>query len=294
MQKYIKSIKNLQVSIDDLTAKAALMQAENERKAQEIEALNNRLLALTAEAEQKTKAILDLETQITTITTADNLLVTQLKKDLEDEKSKLTGIINEKTALETQLNSRSAVIEETLQPLWGMYYSERKTFAFGSATCRLFVYVEPNGDMIQAVACDDGKLQWERRSIVSMGAAKDLALDGQIAFTTDTRLDDSSCKSTDSMFKGSSVFSFDRGARFGSSDLATGMSVTLNDKRLTLDSAALNFTNNECEDILQLARSPEGQLSQRKSTLEMMSRVCTLTAESQNVGCFTNSSFLSN
>ena len=284
----------LEKDLADRKAELAAAQASlNATAAREAE-LNKNIDALKADIKTKDDQIVKLDEKIKTFETApDNSAINEMINKLEDAKKELAALKEEKAKADVELANVTGVIKGSMAPLWGMYFSRRSTELFDGQTCRVYVYVQPKGESINAIVCDDGRMQWEQRGVKSFAAVIDRNLDGDIGFTMATHKLDSSCKANTSVFNTGDVLAFDRGARFGISTFATGLSVKINKQTMVLDSASLDFTSSECEDLIALHESGEIKSAQDKPRLDGAARVCNIvvapvatTEADSNVGCF--------
>lgn len=294
--------KDLADKLASLAEARSSLDGANAREAE----LKKNVEALNLDIKAKADAIVKLDEQIKAITPAGAVPeINEMINKLEDTKKELAALqeakaaadiavatlkeVKEKSDLELARNS--ALFTNTMSPLWGMYYSRRSTLSFGDVKCHEYVYVQPKGDTIAAVVCEDGRMQWEKRGVKSFAAINDAVLDGRLGFQMKADLLDSSCKANETVFKTDLSYTFDRGSRLGASELATSMSVKLNDKATVLDTASLDFTSSECEDLEAMASNGSVTSPELKSVLNGALRVCSLAASTEadpttNIGCF--------
>lgn len=269
----------LKKNVDSLTV-------EVKTKADEIVKLDEKIKA--AEASASVPAIKELINKLED----SKKELASLKEAKEKAEVGLAALQGAKDKVDLELLKNSAVFSESMAPLWGMYLSRRTTLTFEQVKCREYVYVQSQGASLAAIVCEDGRMQWEKRSVRSFAAVNDLILDSSLAFQMKVSSDDASCKTNESTFKTALSYSFDRGSRFGASDLATSLHVAVGQENMILDSASLDFTSNECEDLEALKASGTVKDSDQSAMLDGAVKVCAVANATQadpsmSVGCFT-------
>ncbi len=281
----------------DLAAKKAeLLAAQNTLNAsaaKEAE-LNASISSLSADLVAKTEEVKKLDEKIAALETNEpQNAINDLMNKLEDTKKELASLKDAKGKMEVELAKNTSVLVKSMAPLKGMYFSRRSTLSFHGSTCRLYVYVQPKGESVSAVVCEDGRMQFEQRGVVSFSAVNDKKLDGGLAFKMTADKGESSCKGNESTFVANLSYAFDRGSRIGIADFAPSLSLTFNNSSMILDSAALDFTNSKCENLEALQASQAISTPNQKARLDGAVRVCKMIAAPRmeidadaNVGCF--------
>lgn len=280
-----QKIDELQVQIDALGPDGAgLKEIQTKLQDTSRELEESRLLQETLTQEKQ-----NLEQDIADLTT-DNQgakilelrrLLRQKDEQLKDEKFKAEKLVAEQQYYDS-------LIKTTLEPFWGLYINRGDLLSVGLSRCRQFIYPENNGQITRALACTDGKLQWERQQMLTFDATVDNNLEGKYGFGVHAQSVDSSCSRAPSYLASSGDYSFERASRYGAAEFSVGLRTDLGSQPLLLDNAAVSFKSSDCEDLIARADAP-GELSDvQAETLKLAGNFCRqLRGESKFlVGCF--------
>ncbi len=215
--------------------------------------------------------------------------IIELRRLLRDKESELQAEKKNGKKLAADMDYYGTLIKSTLEPFWGLYISKGDYIQVGDAKCRLMIYPENEGQIIRALVCRDGKMQFERQQALTFDAVVDDQLEGKYGFGFQAQTQVNSCQRAPSYLAGSGTYHFERASRYGAATFAVGVRTDLDSQPVLLENAAVVYKSADCEDILARSANPgSGYTREQLENLDLAGKFCRFVAGETPflVGCF--------
>ncbi|MBC7660993.1 MAG: hypothetical protein H7249_14950 [Chitinophagaceae bacterium] len=271
-----------------LVAAQASAEESKANEAKLLDAIND----LSSDINKKNDQIQSLNQQLKNSGSETTLSAT-LKAQLMAAQKDLAVLQDAKVKVDADLLASRAVIGGTMDLLWGMFYTEDSKLMINKVTCNQLLYVKENGESVSAIACEDGKIQWEKRSPQSFATVSEASGFSDYGFRLESSVTESSCKATaNNMYNAGTSVNFDRVSKTVATDFALYLSTELNKDSVRLTNTSAVFKAAECDIFLADAARGEWKGTKQEGLFNMIVEVCKVAAGAmdeqltKNSGCF--------
>ncbi len=253
--------------------------------------INKELEASKAAQEALSREKSRLEISIADLSSGDDAgKIIELRRLLIETETKLSDEQRNFAKLNSGIQYFDILIKNSLQAFLGMYINQGPPLQVGASSCRLFVHADVSGILTRALACNDGRLQWEKQIMRSFDSVVDDKLEGKYGFGISGETLESSCKSETSYAVGSSDFHFARASRYGEAEFSVKLRTDF-DGPVLLDNAAITYTSNDCDDLISRStRDTSLYTPEQRYNLDLAAGVCRFIRGEKNLfeTCFTS------